>query len=41
VYILPKFFGLNGVWFSFPVADVLATLVTLLFLRSEVRKHLN
>jgi putative MATE family efflux protein len=41
VYILPKFFGLNGVWFSFPVADVLATLVTLLFLKSEVRKHLN
>lgn len=41
VYIMPKFFGLNGVWFSFPVADVLATLVTLLFLRIEVRKHLN
>ena len=41
VYLLPKFFGLNGVWYSFPIADVLATLVTLLFLRSEVRKHLN
>ena len=41
VYVMPKFFGLNGIWFSFPVADVLATLVTLLFLRIEVRKHLN
>ena len=41
VYVMPKFFGLNGVWFSFPVADVLATLVTLLFLRIEVRKYLN
>ena len=41
VYLLPKFFGLNGVWYSFPIADVLATLVTLLFLRIEVRKHLN
>ena len=41
VYLLPKFFGLNGVWFSFPIADVLATLVTLLFLRIEVRKNLN
>jgi len=41
VYLLPKFFGLNGVWYSFPIADVLATLVTLLFLRIEVRKHLK
>lgn len=41
VYILPKFFGLNGVWFSFPIADILATLVTLIFLRLEVQKNLN
>ena len=41
VYLLPKFFGLNGVWFSFPIADVLATFVTLTFLRLEVRKNLN
>jgi len=41
VYLLPKFFGLNGVWFSFPIADILATFVTLTFLRLEVRKNLN
>ncbi|MDB4252003.1 MATE family efflux transporter [Flavobacteriaceae bacterium] len=41
VYILPKFFGLQGVWYSFPVADILATIVTLIFLRLEVRKNLN
>ena len=41
VYILPKFFGLNGVWFSFPIADILATLVTLIFLRLEIRKNLQ
>ena len=41
VYLLPKFFGLNGVWFSFPIADVLATLVTMIFLRIEVHKHLK
>ena len=41
VYILPKFFGLNGVWYSFPIADVLATLVTMLFLRREVNKNLS
>jgi len=41
VYLLPNFFGLNGVWFSFPIADILATFVTLTFLRLEVRKNLN
>lgn len=41
VYILPKFFGLQGVWYSFPVADILATIVTLILLRLEVRKNLN
>ena len=41
VYILPKFFGLQGVWYSFPVADILATIVTLIFLRLEVRKNLS
>jgi putative MATE family efflux protein len=41
VYILPKFFGLNGVWISFPIADVMATLITLIFLRREVRKNLS
>lgn len=41
VYILPKFFGLNGVWFSFPIADVMATLITVLVLQKEVKKHLS
>ena len=41
VYIMPKFFGLNGIWWSFPIADVSSTLITLIFLRIEVRKKLN
>lgn len=41
VYILPKFYGINGVWMSFPVADVLATLVTYLYLNREVKRSLN
>ena len=41
VYILPKFFGINGVWMSFPIADVLATLVTYLYLNREVKRSLN
>lgn len=40
VLILPKFFGVWGVWVSFPIADVLSTLVTGYFLNKEVRKNL-
>lgn len=40
VYILPKFFGLDGIWFSFPIADVLSTLITFIFLQKEVKKNL-
>lgn len=41
VYIMPQFFGLNGVWFSFPIADVMSTVITVIFLQKEVRKNLN
>ncbi|QXP73643.1 MATE family efflux transporter [Tenacibaculum sp. AHE15PA] len=41
VYILPKFFGINGVWMSFPIADILATLVTYLYLNREIKRSLN
>jgi putative MATE family efflux protein len=40
VYILPKFLGLSGVWWSFPIADVLATIITVIFLQKEIRKNL-
>ncbi len=39
--ILPKFFGEFGVWLSFPIADVLATLVTGMYLRKEIKKTLS
>jgi putative MATE family efflux protein len=35
VYILPKFYQLSGVWISFPIADILSTLVTFIFLQRE------
>ena len=41
VYILPKFYGVNGVWMSFPIADVLSTALTYAYLKREVRLHLN
>ena len=37
ILILPDFLGELGVWISFPIADVLATLVTGYYLRSEVK----
>lgn len=40
VLILPKFYGINGVWISFPIADVLSTGITYFFLRREVKRNL-
>ncbi len=37
ILILPGFFSEMGVWWSFPIADILATLVTGLYLRKEIR----
>lgn len=41
VLILPQFFGLNGIWYAFPVSDVLAAAVTFLYLRREIHKRLD
>jgi Na+-driven multidrug efflux pump len=41
VLILPLFFGLNGVWASFPIADLSSTLVTWLYLRKEIHQRLD
>lgn len=41
VYIMPQFFGLNGVWFSFPIADIMATLITMIVLKKEIKKNLT
>ncbi|WP_224488353.1 MATE family efflux transporter [Robertkochia flava] len=40
VLILPKFFGEFGVWVSFPISDLLSTVVTGYFLHKEVRTKL-
>jgi putative MATE family efflux protein len=40
-YILPIYYGVNGVWWSFPIADTLATLITILVLKREVHKNLK
>jgi putative MATE family efflux protein len=38
VLILPRFFGVTGVWASFPAADLVATAITILWLQFEMRK---
>ena len=40
ILILPSFLGELGVWLSFPIADVLATIVTGLYLWKEIRTNL-
>lgn len=41
ILILPGFLGELGVWVSFTIADVLATLVTGYYLRKEINNTLN
>lgn len=39
--ILPQFFGLNGVWYAFPIADVIAFSVCVLILSTTWGKVFN
>ena len=40
LFLLPIYFGVLGVWLAFPIAEVLATVVTVIFLTKEIRKNL-
>lgn len=40
VLILPLYFGINGIWMSFPIADVSAAIVAYLYYRFTYRKHI-
>lgn len=39
VLLLPVFFGLDGIWYSITVAEVLASIVSVLFLIAKRRKY--
>lgn len=41
VLILPQFFGIFGVWVAFPIADVLSTIITALYLKKEMKQNLT
>lgn len=38
IFILPLFFGIDGIWISFPVADILSVALTFIFLRRDLKK---
>jgi len=40
VLILPEFLGELGVWLTFPIADILATIITGLYLKKEIKNKL-
>lgn len=40
IFILPHYFGELGVWMSFPISDLLATIITAYFLNREVKTNL-
>ncbi|SCZ08387.1 MATE family efflux transporter [Alkaliphilus peptidifermentans] len=37
VLILPMYFNLDGIWYAFPLADILSTVVTMVFMSKELR----
>ncbi len=39
VFLLPIFFGLNGIWYAFPLADVGAAMITLIFFKYRYKFH--
>ncbi|PTX45123.1 putative MATE family efflux protein [Christiangramia gaetbulicola] len=41
VLILPYFYGEIGVWISFPIADLLSTIITAYFLNREIKETLK
>jgi len=40
-YLLPKYYGIEGVWWSFPISDLLSTTITVLVLKREIDKNLK
>lgn len=37
IIFLPRIFGLRGIWFSFPIADMLSVILTLFYIVKEIK----
>ena len=40
VLFMPLYFGLDGIWYSFPIADLLTTIVSAIFIRKAMQRLL-
>jgi putative MATE family efflux protein len=40
-YILPMYYGVDGIWYSFAIGDILATMITYIVVRREIKKNLQ
>lgn len=38
VLVMPLYFGLDGIWYSFPIADLLTTIVSAIFIRKSMQR---
>ncbi|MDB4710828.1 MATE family efflux transporter [Flavobacteriales bacterium] len=38
VILLPYYYGINGIWYSFPISDILSAITCYYFLRKSVKK---
>ena len=38
VLILPMYYGIDGVWYSFPISDVISAIICFYFLRKSTSK---
>lgn len=38
VLVLPIYYGLDGIWYSFPIADALTTIVSAIFIRKSMQR---
>ena len=41
LFLLPNYFGVFGVWISFPLAELVSTVVTAFFLQREVKRYIR
>ena len=44
IIILPKFFGILGIWYAFPISDILSTILTIKYILpvyNEIKQKLN
>jgi len=39
MFVLPRIFGLNGVWFAQPTADLISFIITLIVISKEIKSH--